>query len=131
MPVGVEVLVEDGVAAIEFVDATLRGPGLAELFKHARPDEVQKVTRPSTQYLVPVEYARAAGLLDEKAAPAPAETTPSKGYDDGLPDMDWSRPAINDFATKLNPPLDVTGEKNRATAIAAIKAAMADGAKAP
>ena len=230
MPDGIEVLVEDGTAAIEFVDPELRGPGLAELFKHASADEVQKVTRPSVQYLVPVEHARAAGLLDEAAprdvpadevaqfvqpvgveapadgtftdlatgedgaplvsgeevvitgppadhtgvtendpsgdsplptgdfapavestteapaadeasqpsepvtvadAPAAEEPAPAKTYDDGQPDMDWKRDAIDAYAGKLTPPLDTTSEPNKPSAIQAIKDAIAAGATAP
>ena len=135
MPVGVEVVVEDGVAAIEFVDSSLRGVGLAALFEHAPADQVAKVTRPAVRYFVPVEYARAAGLLDE-AVPAATvaadepetETKPVKGYDDGFPDMDWSRKAIDDYAAALAEPvgpLDTTGLPKKQDAIDAIKAAVA------
>ena len=174
MPKGIAVGVEDGAATIEFVDHTLRGVTLAELFKHTPdPSVVVKTTRPLA-YTVPVEVARAAGLLDEHRdepadvvgefvqpigietldadqlavvvdgagvehtgtlptegrsaeEPAPTETpaaeepTQTPTYDDGLPDMDWSRPAINDFAAALTPPLDVTGEKSKELAIKAIE----------
>ncbi len=125
MPVGVEVLVEDGIASIEFVDPSLRGIGLTKLLKHAPADQVHKLTSPSVQYQVPVEYARAAGLLDEAAIGEQDDSDEgAQGYDDGFPDMDWSRPAINEFAAKLEPPLDTTGEKNKELAIAAIKKAV-------
>ena len=49
------------------------------------------------------------------------------GYDDGQPDMDWSRKAIDDFAARLDPPIDTTGEKNKQAAIDAIRAAQQPG----
>lgn len=63
MPQGVEVLVEDGYATVEFVDPAKRGPGLNALLQ-AGGDQVQKVTRPRNGYVVPEDVARAAGLLD-------------------------------------------------------------------
>lgn len=56
--------------------------------------------------------------------PAVAESgLPPTGYDDGFPDMDWSRKAIDAYAAALTPPLDTTGEKNKQDAIAAIRGA--------
>lgn len=120
MPDGVEVLVADGVAEIDFVDKSKRGPALAKLFEVGTPPEqVTKVTRPRVLYSVPVEYARKAGLIDG-SEPAEGPSAP-KGYDDGKPDMDWSRKAINEYAAGLKPPLDTTGEKNKEDALDAIK----------
>lgn len=248
MPVGIEVVVENGEATVDFVDPLLKGQGIAALLEVTPPKLVDKVTGPAARvrYRVPEQFARAAGFLDEvseveafvepvtssftdasgfvaspgpsttdlfaqdvrggtfrnppvdpatvgqatitvsvdagpvveaidlglepvtteetplaPAAPAedtqepaatepvvtqeptaepvaeptpaaePAEETPAdpggQGYDDGFPDMDWSRPAINAFAAALQPPvgpLDTTGAKNRAEAIAAIKKAV-------
>jgi len=62
---------------------------------------------------------------------APVAATPVTGYDDGLPDMDWPRRAINDYAATLTPPLDTTGEPNKRAAIAAIEEAVSAGAKRP
>lgn len=68
MPVGVEVVVEEGFATIDFVDGTLRGPGLAKLLAIGTPpDAIEKLTRegPRAVYVVPEGNAREAGLLDE------------------------------------------------------------------
>lgn len=134
MPNGVEVLVEDGIASIEFVDPSLRGVGLTELFKHAPADQVHRLSRPSVHYRVPVEYARAAGLLDEAAIGESDDADEgAQGYDDGFPDMDWKRDAIDKFAAELEPPagpLDTTGEPNKPAAIAAIKKAVEEAKNA-
>ncbi len=103
MPEGVEVTIEDGVATIEFLDRGLRGRGVGALLAAGGPSAVTKVTLPRTAYVVPVSVAAAAGMLDGYTPPkaAPAAAPPPKGYDDGLPDMDWSRAAINEYATKV------------------------------
>lgn len=129
MPEGVNVLVEDDEATIEFVDQSLRGQGLGKLLKAGGPERVRKVTRPTVAYIVPESVARAAGFIDGEA-PA-AEPAPSKGYDDGLPDMDWSRKAIDDYAATLTPALDTTGEANKHDALNAITKAVKAGAKRP
>lgn len=108
MPKGVEVLVEDALATIEFVDNSKRGVGLAALLKVGGPESVSKVTRPRVAYIVSEGVARAAGMLDESSTPAVDTEAPAadgpKGYDDGYPDADWSRPALNEYATKLGIP---------------------------
>lgn len=93
-------------------------------------------TEPTTE-LTPlqqsfVEEHQALAAQPEPVA-EPVTDAPAKAptYDDGKPDMDWSRAAINDYAAKLTPPLDTTGEKNRAAAIQAIEDAIKAGAKAP
>ncbi|WP_100483146.1 hypothetical protein [Mycobacteroides abscessus] len=68
MPAGIEVVVEEGFATIDFVDGTLRGPGLAKLLEVGTPPEaIEKLTRegPRAVYVVPLGNAREAGLLDE------------------------------------------------------------------
>lgn len=68
MPAGIEVVVEEGFATIDFVDGTLRGPGLAKLLEVGTPPEaIEKLTRegPRAVYVVPEGNAREAGLLDE------------------------------------------------------------------
>lgn len=67
MPKGVEVLVEDGFATIDFVDRKLRGPGVAALLEHTPAELIEKLTRsgPRVQYRVPEGNASAAGLLDK------------------------------------------------------------------
>lgn len=72
MPAGVEVVVENGFATIDFVDKTLRGPGLAKLLAIGTPpDAIEKLTRegPRAVYVVPEGNAREAGLLDEADSP--------------------------------------------------------------
>ena len=137
MPAGIAVSVEDGVATVEFVDSSLRGTSLADLFVAVEaagldPGVVVKRTRPLS-YSAPESVVRAAGLLDDDTTPVkadePVEEKPT--YDDGLPDMDWSRKAIDDFASKLEPALDTTDEKNKPDAIDAIKNAIKAGATTP
>ena len=135
MPAGIAVSVEDGVATVEFVDSSLRGTSLADLFVAVEaagldPGVVVKRTRPLS-YSAPESVVRAAGLLDDGTAPVEEPVKDAKGYDDGLPDMDWSRKAIDDFASKLEPALDTTDEKNKPDAIDAIKNAIKAGAKTP
>lgn len=69
MPQGVEVYVEGGFATIDFVDRTLRGPGLSRLIDSGGPSIIEKMTRsgPRVQYRVPEGNAREAGLLDTPA----------------------------------------------------------------
>jgi hypothetical protein len=69
VPSGVEVVVEDGFATIDFVDATLRGPGLQKLLEVGGPETVETLTRsgPRRRYRVPEGNARAAGLLDRRS----------------------------------------------------------------
>ena len=136
MPAGIAVSVEDGVATVEFVDSSLRGTSLADLFVAVEaagldPGVVVKRTRPLS-YSAPESVVRAAGLLDDGTAPVDEPVEDEKPtYDDGLPDMDWSRKAIDDFASKLEPALDTTDEKNKPDAIDAIKNAIKAGAKTP
>lgn len=65
----------------------------------------------------------AAPTTAEASAPVEAEVV-SQGYDDGKPDMDWSRAAIDKYAADLTPPLDVSGEKNKELALKAITAEL-------
>lgn len=66
MPEGVEVLVENGFATIDFVDRSKFAAGLSALLAHTPHGLIQKLTRsgPRTQYQVPEGNAREAGLLD-------------------------------------------------------------------
>ncbi|WP_100458942.1 hypothetical protein [Mycobacteroides abscessus] len=92
MPAGVEVVVKEGFATIDFVDGTLRGPGLAKLLEVGTPPEaIEKLTRegPRAVYVLPEGNAREAGLLDEVDAddhndgPPPAGMTDETTGDDG------------------------------------------------
>jgi len=97
MPAGVEVTVVDGFATIDFVDRSKRGPGLAALLEVCGPDLVQTLTRegPRRLYRVPEGNARAAGLLDVPAQPAP--TAPDRR----APDDSWSRAELNAYAVSI------------------------------
>lgn len=132
MPQGVAVDVEDGFATIEFVDRSKRGQGLTTLLALTSPDNIEKQTRPRTAYRVPVDVARAAGLLDEPTEPAEdvavdetTEPAAAKGYDDGLPDDDWTRPAVNEYAAKIGIP-EPDKMKNKDLVLAAIKVRLAE-----
>lgn len=67
MPAGVEVLVENGFATIDFVDPKLKGHGLTALLEHTPPEFIETLTRtgPRRLYRVPEGNARAAGLIDK------------------------------------------------------------------
>lgn len=54
--------------------------------------------------------------------PAPVSAPEVQGYDDGQPDMDWSRKAIDDYAANLG--IDTTAAKNKHEAIDLIQAAQ-------
>lgn len=66
MPKGIDVLIENGFATLDFVDRSTRGPGLAALLNNTPAVMVEKLTRsgPRVQYRVPEGNAREAGLLD-------------------------------------------------------------------
>ncbi|AVR55937.1 hypothetical protein SEA_YAHALOM_16 [Mycobacterium phage Yahalom] len=69
MPAGIEVVVEDGFATIDFLDPKLKGPALGRLIESGGPGVVEPLTRekgsPRKRYRVPEGNAREAGLLDE------------------------------------------------------------------
>ena len=70
MPAGVDVLVEDGFATIDFVDRAKRGPGLGALLAVGGPELIETLTRtgPRTLFRVPEGNAREAGLIDGATA---------------------------------------------------------------
>ena len=124
MPIGVEVDIEDDEATVAFVDRTRKGPGLNALLKVGGTENVRKVTLPREAYVVPVWVARDAGLTDDAPAPADVDETPvnDPNADDGLPDMDWSRDALNKYAADhgVDEPEKLS---NKGTVLAAIKQA--------
>ncbi|WP_255800867.1 hypothetical protein [Mycobacteroides abscessus] len=98
MPEGVEVVVEEGFATIDFVDTALRGPGLARLLEVGTPpDAIEKLTRtgPRAVYVVPEGNAREAGLLDEAL---PTGDFAPKTWPDGEPELEWKRPELDAYA---------------------------------
>lgn len=122
MPEGVETTVEDGFATIHFADNEKRGPGLAALLEHTPPELIDKRTRPRVTYTVPEGNAREAGLLDGSFDdPGPAGD--GQGYDDGEPDLDWSRPALDAAAVELG--LDPAEYSNKPKLLDAIREAKA------
>lgn len=107
MPTGVEVSIEDDTATVVFRDRTRWLANLGRLLGAADdPQQVRKVTFPEVAYIVPVEVARAAGFVDEpprdhtgvtaEQGALPAGDTAPAG-----PDMTWSRPDLNAYATNL------------------------------
>lgn len=66
MPEGIIAEVDGGFATIDFIDRSLRGPGLAKLLEIGGPETVETLTRsgPRKKYRVPEGNAREAGLLD-------------------------------------------------------------------
>ena len=115
MPEGIESVVEDGIAVIEFRDPSKRGPALSELFKHAPADQVRKTTRP-VAYHVPEGYARAAGLLDEATSGSSDDQAPEvevvQTWPDGDPSDDWQRHELDDYALGVHK-LDTSDLKNK------------------
>lgn len=67
MPKGVEVVVENGFATIDFVDPALRGPALQKLLEIGGPGTIETLTRegPRRKYRVAAGNATEAGLLDK------------------------------------------------------------------
>ncbi|WP_166905924.1 hypothetical protein [Mycobacterium sp. DL440] len=136
MPTGVDVAVEDGFATIEFVDPSLRGPGLGKLLEVGTPPElIEKVTRPRLAYIVPEGNARLAGLLDEapkfaSGGPIPAdadlpEALPDTGHTvpaswpDSEPDDGWKRAELDAYAAAHG--IDTRELPNKTAALAAIQ----------
>lgn len=132
------VTIEDGVATIVFSGEESRLAGVAALLAAADdPKTVQKVTLPEVAYVVAEDVARSAGLVDGTPAPPPAAVTaatgpaapvtapapapPAPNYDDGKPDLDWSRSALDAYAAKLG--LDPKQYRNKDAVLEAVRAA--------
>ena len=106
MPDGIVTTIEDGFAIVDFVDPSKRGPGLRRLIELYGPEVIETLTRtgPRRLYRIPEGNASAAGLLDAPVEAPPVEyEAPVTGpnYDDGFPDADWHRGALNEYAAKL------------------------------
>lgn len=82
MPAGVNVVIDQGFAIIDFVNPKLRGPGLIELLRVGGPATIQSDSRrgPRKVYIVPEGNAREAGLLDEDNV---VDALPPKGTSAG------------------------------------------------
>lgn len=129
----VEVYVDDDMAMVVFPRGQrLRGVAALLIAAKGRPELVQKVTLPEVAYVVPVEVARSAGLIDGSTPSTPAPATqppqepsapPTMGYDDGKPDMDWSRAALEKYAADLG--LDGKHYRNKDALLEAIRDAEA------
>lgn len=148
MPAGVDVLIEDGFATIDFVDRARRGPGLAALLTVGGPEMIETMTRtgPRTLYRVPEGNAREAGLIDGttmSVAPAtgepregievplgewgelndPGDGAPlppiEKAWPDGEPSEDWKRHELDAYAAAYG--IDTSSLPNKPAALAAIK----------
>lgn len=66
MPTGIIATVDNGFATIDFVDQSLRGPGLAKLVEIGGAATIETITRdgPRRKYRVPVGNAEEAELID-------------------------------------------------------------------
>lgn len=95
MPDGIHVDLDDGVATVEFLDPALRGPALGVLLGIGGAASIKTITRegPRVKYRVSEELARQAGLLDEPVRRKPIQAP------GGGPSTDWSRPALNTYAS--------------------------------
>lgn len=84
MPIGISVLVVDDKVHVSFPDRSKRGVTLAEIVREIPPRDIRVDTSGSLKtYILPIEGARAVGLLDDTAPvkdeepaedDAPAET---------------------------------------------------------
>jgi hypothetical protein len=85
MPQGIVATVEDGFATLDFVDKSLRGPGLNRLLDIGGPATIETITRkgPRRTYRVPEGNARLAGLLDEAPRKLNVDGSPSNTEDGG------------------------------------------------
>ncbi|QFG11162.1 hypothetical protein PBI_CLOVERMINNIE_15 [Gordonia phage CloverMinnie] len=130
MPEGIIAEVEDGFATIDFVDRSLRGPGLSKLLEFG-PETVETLTRsgPRRVYRVPEGNAREVGLLD-----AASEADDDKGqddkdsgagddtptdYPDGEPDSEWKFDQLKAYAADHE--VDIDGARSKADVLAKIK----------
>lgn len=126
MPEGVVTTVEDGFATIDFVDRKQRGPGLSRLIALYGPEVIETLTRqgPRRLYRVPEGNAREAGLLDgpggEVEEIVVVHEVPQT-YDDGKPDADWTRPALDEYAARIG--LNPREYPNKGAILKAIRAA--------
>lgn len=137
MPQGVNVEVADGQATIDFVDRSLRGPGLAALLAIGGPETISVDTRsgPRFLYTVPEGNAREAGLLDgtitlppaTKAAsvptspPEPAPVDEPRDWPVGEPSQDWSRRELDAYAASLG--INTADLPNKGAALTAVRKA--------
>ena len=128
MPAGIVAIVEDGFATIDFVDPAQRGPGLSRLIALYGAEVIETLTRtgPRRLYRVPEGNAREAGLLDTAARPAPLPVE-GTNYDDGKPDADWHRAALDAYAVAVGIP-NAARLPNKHAVLDAIRAAAGDTA---
>jgi hypothetical protein len=87
MPTGVETYIADGFATVDFVNPSLRGPGLAKLAEIGGAESVETITRdgPRRKYRVPEGNAREAGLVD---TPIDTAVRGDAGWAQALADAD-------------------------------------------
>lgn len=140
---GVEVVVADGFATIDFTDPDRRGPALAKLIDIGGGESIEPLTRrgPRKRYRVPEGNAREAGLLNEATSvnalasgdtgharrladvwrgTTPAATDAERRYPDDAPDADWTRAELDAYALDVKH-IDTTGLANKAAVLDAIK----------
>lgn len=143
MPEGIIVEVEDGFATVDFVDRSLRGPGLNKLLEFG-PETVETLTRsgPRRVYRVPEGNAREAGLLDdaETIDDGDADGDKDQGdnptppvvsgdpllpvepdYPEGQPDSEWKFDQLKAYAADHE--VDIDGARSKADVLAKIKGA--------
>lgn len=107
--------------AAGLLDKSSRVEALQEADTSSATDATGSVaSSPLPQDITLAQMRNAVKFTADGLPPLPDNDPVPVTYDDGLPDMDWSRQAINHYAATLTPPLDVTGEPNKRTALAAI-----------
>lgn len=139
MPAGVEVSIEDDTATVVFLKRDLWRVGVGRLLDAAGdPQLVRKVTFPEVAYIVPVWVARAAGFVDEPPTDHTGATLADGALPTGdfapahppnAPDMSWSRPELNVYATNLGV-LDAEKLPRKQDVLAAINEAITEEAPA-
>lgn len=80
MPAGIEAVVEDGFATLDFTDRTLLGPALAKLAEDGVRVTKQTRVGPRARYVLPEGDAVAAGLIDGATAKPPALAHGDTGF---------------------------------------------------
>ena|SRR5262245_1083350 len=117
MPEGIEAVVEDGFARIQFADPAAAGPALARLLETAGPGLIDVDTRSGRRkvYIVPESVAVDAGMLD-------GVRESGRSVAAGPPSDSWTVAQLRDYAARDE--IDLRDATRKADVLAAIREAM-------
>lgn len=94
MPIGISVLVVDDKVHVSFPDRSKRGVTLAEIVREIPPRDIRVDTSGSLKtYILPIEGARAVGLLDDTAPVKDEEPAEETTEDDAPAETPKKAPA--------------------------------------